>query len=104
MNAAADRGAGARSFSTMPAVGNLSARAGCGVAAAPTARCAARVNLTAIMSVEASMNNKVAVACLMTVVLWGGPGVSNAWAGGHGGTHGHGGSLGTVGSISTVGP
>ena len=56
------------------------------------------------MSVEANMNNKLAVACLMTVVLWGGPGVSNAWAGGHGGIHAVAGPMGTAGSISTAGP
>jgi hypothetical protein len=39
------------------------------------------------MSIKVSMNNKLAVACLMTVVLWGGPGVNNAWAGGHGAIH-----------------
>ncbi len=44
------------------------------------------------MPVKANMNNKLAVACLMTIVLWGG--VSNAWAGGHGGFHGRGGSHG----------
>jgi hypothetical protein len=46
------------------------------------------------MSVKANMNNKLAVACLMTVVLWDGPGVRSAWAAGHGGFHGHGGSHG----------
>ena len=35
------------------------------------------------------MNNKLAVAWLMTVALWGSPGVSSAWSGGHGGFHGH---------------
>ena len=30
----------------------------------------------------------------MTVLLWGGPGVRSAWAGGHGWTGGHGGSAG----------
>jgi len=57
-------------------------------------RVAAQVNLAIIMSVKASMNKKLAVACLMTVVLGVGPGVSNAWAGGHGGSHGRGGSHG----------
>jgi hypothetical protein len=82
VNAAADRGTGAGS--TPRADGR-----------APfVARCAAQVNLTATMSVKANMNKKLAVACLMTVVLWGGPGVRSAWAGGHGWTGGHGGSAG----------
>jgi hypothetical protein len=51
------------------------------------------------MPVEADMNNKLAIACLMTIVLWGGLGVDSVWAGGyrgsrHGGYHGHGGSYG----------
>jgi len=50
--------------------------------------------LAIIMSIKGSMSNRLAVACLMTVVLWGGPGASNAWAGGKGGIHGHGGSHG----------
>jgi len=54
----------------------------------------AEANLAIIMSIKVSMNNRLAVACLMTVVLWCGPGVRSAWAGGHGWTGGHGGSGG----------